>query len=456
MKSSAYPPSNGMQHGKRKVISVLAISATAILGLAGCAPGASGSTSTKVGSVSTTLTSKKVVLSIADETADPITSALAKEFTKQHPNITFNITRDTLANLTANSPKLMAGSDAPDLIRLPQIGNTVKDKLLANLDPYYTAYGWDKWSASQLAALRVGPNNVRGSGGLYQLGLGCSVTGIYMNTKLATKLGITSAPASMGEFESDLAKAKAGGVLPMMEGDMDGIVGFTIQAAMNQYANKQQMSDWIYDKPGATFDTPGNVKGANLVATWAKDGYFPADINAIPYADFVTDFENGQGLFTFNGNWQAADYQAKMGKGNVEFFLVPPAKAGGKHVAMGTANSFSVPAKAKHISEIVYFLNWVHTNTKARQIVVDVEGESPGGNPAQAQPSAPAGLIAEAIKASNQLNADDGQVDFMSNATAGVYAAAMLPESQLLLTGKATGQQYVTAVQAEYAKELAG
>lgn len=456
MNSSAYAPSKGPRQGNRRLISALAISVTAVIGLAGCAPGASGSAAPKAGSVSTTLTSKKVVLSIADETADPITSALTKEFTKQHPNVTFNITRDTLANLTANSPKLMAGSDAPDLIRLPGIGNTVKDKLLANLDPYYTAYGWNKWSDSQLAALRVGPNNVRGAGSLYQLGLGYSVTGVYMNTKLASKLGITNPPATMGEFESDLAKAKAGGVLPMMEGDKDGIVGFTIQAAMNQYANKQEMSDWIYNKPGATFDTPGNVKGANLVASWARDGYFPNDINAISYADFATDFENGQGLFTFNGNWQAADYQSKMGKGNVEFFLVPPAAAGGKHVAMGTANSFSVPAKAKHINEIVYFLNWVHTNAKARQIVVDVEGESPGGNPSEALPSAPAGLITEAIKASNQLNADNGQVDFMSNATAGVYAAAMLPESELLLTGKATGQQYVAAVQAEYAKELAG
>jgi multiple sugar transport system substrate-binding protein/raffinose/stachyose/melibiose transport system substrate-binding protein len=449
-------PTPGAPIGRRTVL-VGAGSVAALFTLAACAPGGSSAPAASSSvDVSTELTSDSVELVIADETGFPVTDKLTEEFTKQFPNVTFTINRDTFANLTANSPKLLASDTPPDLIRLPTIGDTVKDGLLANLDPWFDAYGWDAWSASQLAPLRVDSDGVRGKGSLYQLGLGYSVTGIYMNLELAKQLGIDAPPTTLAEFEEDLAKAKAGGVLPIMAGDKDGVVNFVVQAAMNQYADKQEMADWIFTVPGATYETDGNVKGAELVRTWADAGYFPSDINAIDYSSFVSRFQGGDGLFAFNGNWAAADTQTKMGDG-VDFFLVPPAEEGGSHVAMGAANSFSVAAKSSHLNEIVFFLNWIHTNEAARQIVVDVTGAAPGGDPAQALPEVESGsLLEQALAMSAQIGAEDGQVDFMSNATAGIYAGAIIPESQLLVTSQISGQDFVTAVQEFYAKELAG
>ncbi|MEQ1736076.1 MAG: extracellular solute-binding protein [Rhodoglobus sp.] len=434
----------------------MAIAATALLALAGCAPGSSGPAPTDDVVVSTELTTEEVTLTIADETGFPLTDALAEEFTAQYPNVTFNVTRDTFQNLTAAAPRLLASDTPPDLIRLPTIGDTVKDGLIANLDPWFDAYGWDAWSAAQLAPLRVAEDGVRGSGSLYQLGLGYSVTGIYMNSTLAAELGIDAPPTTLGEFEEDLAAAKAAGILPIMAGDLDGVVNFVVQAAMNQYADPKEMMDWILNVPGATYDTPGNVQGAELIRKWADAGYFPSDINAIDYPSFVSRFQAGEGLFTFNGNWAAADTQAKMGEG-VDFFLVPPVDEGGRHVAMGAANSFSVAAGSKHLNEIVYFLNWIHTDPTARQIVTDITGAAPGGDPAQEQPVvAPGSLIEDALAMSAVVGADNGQVDFMANATAGIYAGSIIPESQLLVTGQITGQEFVTRVQQFYALELAG
>lgn len=440
----------------RSPVAFAAIAAVAALGLAGCAPGGTATTPTDSVEVTTELTTEEITLTIADETGFPLTDALAEEFTKQYPNVTFNITRDTFQNLTAAAPRLLASDTPPDLIRLPTIGDTVKDGLIANLDPWFEAYGWDSWSEAQLAPLRVNEDGVRGSGSLYQLGLGYSVTGIYMNKTLAAELGITEPPASIGEFEEHLALAKAAGILPIMAGDSDGVVNFVVQAAMNQYADPKEMMDWILNVPGATYDTPGNVQGAELIRTWADAGYFPSDINAIDYASFVTRFQEGEGLYTFNGNWAAADTQAKMGE-NVAFFLVPPAEEGGNHVAMGAANSFSVAAGSKHLNEIVYFLNWIHTDPTARQIVTDITGAAPGGDPAQEQPEVAAGsLIEDALEMSAVIGAENGQVDFMANATAGIYAGAIIPESQLLVTSQITGQEFVTRVQAFYEQELAG
>ena len=404
--------------------------------------------------VSTTLTKKPITLVIADETGFPLTDKLSAEFTKQYPNVKFKINRDSFANLTANAPRLMASNNAPDLIRLPTMGDTVKNKLLLNLDPYFKAYGWDKWSAAQLAGLRMNSSNVRGSGSLYQLGLGYSITGMFMNLNHAKTLGITAPPQTWQELEDDLAKAKAAGILPIMAGDKDGVVNFAVQAAINVNTDRQKFSDWIYCVPGARYDTAGAIKGADKIREWADKGYFPSDINAIDYFTFITRFQNGEGLFEFNGNWESANIQGKLGS-NAKFFLVPPLQKGGKHVAMGAANSFSVPAKSKNKDAIVFFLNWIHTNPKARQITLDVTGATPGGDPKLPLPTvAPGSLIEDGLKMAAQLSKDNGYIDFMANATAGIYANAIIPQSQLLVGSKITGKEFVTAVQESYDKEL--
>ncbi len=441
----------------RRLSMAVAVAASAGVVLAGCAPGSSAPTATTAsGDVSTELTTEDVQLTIADETGFPVTDELTKEFTKQHPNVTFDITRDTFQNLTANAPKLLASDTPPDLIRLPTIGDTAKDGLLADLDPYAEAYGWDAWPESQLAPLRMDAEGTRGSGPLYQVGLGYSITGIYMNTALATQLGIDSPPETMAELEEDLATAKAGGVLPIMAGDKDGVVNFVVQAAMNQYADKDEFLSWMFNESGSSYDTEGNVEGAEKIREWADAGYFPGDVNAIDYFTFVSRFSGGEGLFAFNGNWEAANYQKALGD-DVTFFLAPPAEAGGDHVAMGAANSFSVAAKSKNVDTTVFFLNWLHTDPTARQIIVDVTGASPGGDPSLPQPEVAEGsLIEDALAMAAQIGDENGQVDFMSNTTAGIYSGSIIPESQLLVTSKITGEEFVQRVQAFYESEVNG
>ena len=430
--------------------------AFAMLGLAGCAPGAAAPEESDGVAVSTELTDEEVVLTIADETGFPVTDALTEEFTRQYPNVTFEITRDTFQNLTANAPRLLAGENPPDLIRLPTIGDTVKDGLLANLDPYYDAYGWDAWPASQLSPLRMTEEGVRGSGSLYQLGLGYSVTGVYMNLALAESLGIEEPPATIAEMEEMMEAAKAAGILPIMAGDSDGVVNFVVQALMNQYADQDEFLSWMFNEPGATYATEGNIQGAEKVREWADAGYFPSDINAIDYFTFVTRFSEGEGLFTFNGNWAAAGYQEALGD-DVTFFLAPPANEGDRFIAMGAANSFSVAAGSDNLNEIVFFLNWIHTNPEARQIIVDITGASPGGDPTLPLPTVePGSLIEKALEMSAQIGEDNGQVDFMANTTAGIYAGSIIPESQLLVTSQITGREFVERVQAFYEQEIGG
>ncbi|MEU7848584.1 extracellular solute-binding protein [Micromonospora parva] len=440
---------------RRRTVLLASLLAVGMTATACSAPGEDRSSTQKSdAAVTTELGTDPITLEMYAETGFPLAKALAEEFSKQHSNVKFNIREDQFTVIVENAPRVMASDNSPDIIRLPTMVDLVKDDLLKNLDPYFTAYGWDKFPASQLVQLRVG-ENTRGTGSLFGMGLGYSVTGVFYNKKLATQIGMTQPPATVAEFEQLLAKAKAGGVQPIMQFNKNTAgINFPHQALQNQFGDPAQVADWIFQKPGATFDTPAALKATQTIQKWAQAGYFPKDANAIDYAGMVGEFQKGNGLFMFNGDWESANLDKSM-PGNVGFFLFPTESPGGKHVAMSAPNTFGVSAKAKNPDAAAYFLNWVHTNAKAREISVTVGGSSPGGPSDLPVPAAaPNTVLAETLKASQQLGAENGAVDFTANATGGIFAAAITPEMQKLIAGQQTPEGYVKAVQAEYQKEL--
>ncbi|MEU7920844.1 ABC transporter substrate-binding protein [Micromonospora zamorensis] len=440
---------------RRRTVLIASLLAIGMTATACSAPGEDRSSAPDSNAVvKTDLGTAPITLEMYAETGFPLAKALADEFSKQHSNVKFNIREDQFTVIVENAPRVMASDNSPDIIRLPTMVDLVKDDLLKNLDPYFTAYGWDKFPASQLMQLRVG-ENTRGTGSLYGMGLGYSVTGVFYNKKLATQIGMTQPPATVAEFEQLLAKAKTGGVQPIVQFNKNTAgINFPHQALQNQFGDPTQVADWIFQKPGATFDTPAALKATQTIQKWAQAGYFPKDANALDYAGMVGEFQKGNGLFMFNGDWESANLDKTMA-GNVGFFLFPTEAAGGKHVAMSAPNTFGVSAKAKNPDAAAFFLNWVHTNAKAREIAVTVGGSSPGGPSDLPVPAAaPNTVLAETLKASQQLGAENGAVDFTANATGGIFAAAITPEMQKLIAGQQTPEGYVKAVQAEYAKEL--
>src|SRR5438045_2681609 len=150
-----------------------------------------------------------VKLSAYFETGFDIPFKLSDEFTKQFPNVTWDIKQDQFANLINETPRLLAGDNPPDLIRLPTMVSFAKQGLLKNLDDYATAFGWDQWPVPQLNQNRVSADGIRGSGSLYAMGLNYSLTGIFYNKDLATQIGMTAPPQTLADFEDLLAKAKA-------------------------------------------------------------------------------------------------------------------------------------------------------------------------------------------------------------------------------------------------------
>ncbi len=399
-----------------------------------------------------------IVLNAYFETGFDIPFKLAEEFSKQYPNVTWDIKQDQFANLINVAPRLLAGDNPPDLIRLPTMVSFAKQGLLMNLDGYAKSEGWDKWPVPQLDQNRIAADGTRGYGALYAMGLNYSLTGIFYNKKLAAQIGMKAPPKTLAEFEGLLAKAKTAKLLPIMEwGSAKSGMGlaFPLQAIMASVGPVGPINDWIFQKKGATIDTPNNLKAAKVLENWIKKGYFPPDINAIEYTDAADRFTKGEGVFTFNGDWQNPAYEAAM-PGNVGFFLMPPEKAGGSPAAMSAPLTYGIAAKAKNAAAAAFFLTWVASNPVARQINVDIGGSNPGGPASASVPKVKAGSVTNETLAAGVVVGKAGTaMDFIANATSSIFAQGWTPELQKMVGGRQTAAGLLKAVQAEYLRQLA-
>jgi raffinose/stachyose/melibiose transport system substrate-binding protein len=395
-----------------------------------------------------------IVMKAVFETGWDMPTKLTEEFTKQFPNVTWDITMEQFANLITTTPLLLASDNPPDLTRLPTMVSFAKDGLLKDLDAYATAFGWTDWPVPQINQNRLDADGIRGSGTLYAMGLNYSMTGIFYNKKLAAQIGMTEPPKTVAELEDLFAKAKAAGLQPIMEwGSAKSGMGlaFPLQNLMAAFGSTGPINDWIYQKPGATIDTPTNLTAAQHLQDWIEKGYFPPDINAIEYTDAADRFGKGEGVFTFNGDWQNGGYDAAM-PGNVGFFLMPPAVAGGGFAAMSAPLTYGVAAKAKHADCAAFFFNWAATNDTARQINVDGMGSNPGGPADAKMPTVKAGSVTiDTLAAGPKLS---GAMDFIANATSAIFAQGWTPELQKMVGGKQDAAGLLKAVQAEYLVEL--
>jgi len=428
--------------------------------VAGCgAPGGdnSNNSSTTQGSASASATCGQapVTLNAYFETGFPLPKALTEEFSKQFPNVKWQIREDQFAVITQNAPRVLA-DNPPDLMRLPQVSELVKDDLLKNLDGYAKSLGWDKWPAGQLNQLRFGPGGrPRGEGSLYAMGLNFSMTGVFYNKKLAAQIGMSSPPTTLAELDDALAKAKQAGITPIVQfnGGATGGLAFPLQNLMASYGPPGPINDWTFQKQGASIDTPSNLQGAQHLDKWIKAGYFQKDVNAVDYATMMSRFIDGQGLFMFNGDWESANLDKQL-PSDVGFFVMPPAQQGGQLAAMSAPLTFGIGAGAPHADCAAFFLNWVSTNPQARDIVVKVGGSHPLGPADAPLPAVKEGtVIAATLAAGSQVAKANGAMDFIANATGAIYAKSWTPQLQKLVAGEQTPEGLLKSVQGDYEKQ---
>jgi len=452
---------------RRPRAAAVALGLTGLLALSACsAPGTSTTDDEPSASVDATdgataageapsCGTDDIVVDAYVETGFPLFRELTEEFTAQYPNVTFDIREDQFAVLTQNAPRVLA-DDPPDLMRLPQMSELAADGLLLDLDSHAEAFGWDEWPSSQLEQMRVDEDGRRGNGPLYAMGLNFSMTGVFYNKALAEEIGMTEPPATLEELDGYMQAAVDAGITPSAQfnGGATGGLAFPLQMLMASYGEPADINAWVYQQEGATIDTPTNLQAVEHLERWIDAGYFADDINSLDYAQSMARFLEGDNLFFFNGDWESGTFDSQT-PGEVGFFLMPPVEEGGSVGAMSAPLTYGIGAGAKNADCAAYFLNWVATDETARTIAVEVGGSHPMGPVDAFMPEIDEDSVtAQTLAAGVTIGEDNGSMDFIANATGGIYAKGWTPNLQKLVAGQIEAADLLPAVQAEYENEI--
>jgi ABC-type glycerol-3-phosphate transport system substrate-binding protein len=412
--------------------------------LTGCAPGAPAASGETTGAPSTDLGTADITLSlISTPESGAATKATIAAFEAKHPHVTVKYEQTNYEDYNKSVNLALNSDSSPDIVLLNSVGNTVKNKLVLNLDPYADLYKWDDvYPSTQLDQWRVAADgSTLGAGGaLAAAPAGFSIVGLYYNKKLADTLGI-EAPASLADLEGAMAKAKAAGVLPLQLGNAQGHSSFVVQLLGQSADGASEAAKWVFGEKGATFDTAGNKAATKTLADWEAKGYLPADANGVDLQGAVANFVKGEGLFLVDGNWDAATIGDALGA-DAGFVAFPGDQATG----IGTSVAYAISSKSKHANAAAAFLNFLNGAEASKQQF------AAGFMPVDPTAATPASgtVMADIVAAWGKVVASNGLVGFNNNATA-TMNDTLTAASQELLGKKISPAQFVSQVQDDWA-----
>jgi raffinose/stachyose/melibiose transport system substrate-binding protein len=391
---------------------------------------------------------------------------LTRQFEQKYPNVTVDVTFRDFASWIKQVKLSLAGDNPPDVAAGNQgyqvDGELVKAGLILNLDKHAKAYGWEKqFSPLALQQFKWSTDGKNfGEGSIYGIAQSGQTTGVFANVAKLREAGVD--PASLrtfADFEKALAKLKAS--LPadeptIMLGNKEQYpvihLWGTIQGA---YEPAQQVRDWIFHRPGKTFDTQGNRASLEKLAAWNKAGYMGegADYNGRAEQDAASLFGRGEGAFFLGGNWNAQTIVDGLGK-DAAYFNMPPGPSG-KEAAIGSASvPLHVSAKSKQPDLAAAYINAI-AGREASKPMVD-NSMVPAVVDPTAEPRQP---FAREIADGWQQLIDAGGLTLYPDWSSPTMLETMGQSFQELLAGRASVKDVTTRIQKDwdgYNAELGG
>jgi raffinose/stachyose/melibiose transport system substrate-binding protein len=309
---------------------------------------------------------------------------LSKQFEAKYPNVRIKLSVRDYVSWSKQIKLVASGDNPPDILEGGQgyqlDGTLVKAGLILPLDNYAKAYGWEKsFSEEALQQLKWSKDGrTFGEGPLWGIAQGGETVGVFANLAKLRKAGVD--PAALKTFDDfDAALAKVKGSLPpneptIMLGNKEQWALLHLWAGIQgAYEPAQNMRDWIFHKPGATFDTPGNRKALAKLKEWNDKGYFGrgGDFNGRGGEDATNFFARGKGAFLLGGNWNALPVREGL-KDNGAFFNMPPGPSG-KLATWGSLGlPYHISVKTKYPDVAAAWINHI-AGRPASQVLVQTD-----------------------------------------------------------------------------------
>jgi raffinose/stachyose/melibiose transport system substrate-binding protein len=376
-----------------------------------------------------------------------VAEQLTTEFEQEH-GVTVTREPKNLDDLKATLPLAMGQSDGPDVASVNQgradMGAMVEAGLLMDLTDFGQQQGWfDTWSENLLSRNMFSSDGTEfGTGNLYGIAPQAELVGWFYNRDKFEQHGLEP-PETFEDLETILGQLQEEGETPITFGNLDAWPAIhTYGAVEHTFVDTAYLNDFIFGRGDVTFDRPENAEAAAVVANWAEQGYFTDNFSGIGYDDSWAQFGAGDGALMLTGTWIAGELDPEQ----FGFFLTPgrdgqlPPQTGGMGVPLAVRADTEVPDLAKA------YVNWM-TGERAAESWAEawLPTRTP---PAEAVEGSP--LMGDLVAAWDEVMTTEQLGHYLDWATPTFYDT-ISAQLQTLLAGDTTPEQFVEALEADYA-----
>ena len=324
------------------------------------------------------------------------------------------------------------------------MGAMVEAGLLMDLTDFGQQQGWfDTWSENLLSRSSFTEDGSEfGTGNLYGVAPQAELVGWFYNRDKFEQYALEP-PETFDDLEAMLAQLRDEGETPITFGNLEAWPAIhTYGAVEHTFVDTGYLDDVIFGRGNATFDRPENAEAAAVIENWAEQGYFTENFSGIGYDDSWAQFGAGEGALMLTGTWIAGELDPEQ----FGFFLTPgrdgqlPPQTGGMGVPLAVRADTEVPDLAKA------YVAWM-TGERAAELWAEawLPTRTP---PAEAVEGSP--LMGELVAAWDEVVASEQLGHYLDWATPTFYDT-ISAQLQTLLAGDTTPEQFVDALEADYA-----
>ena len=212
-----------------------------------------------------------------DPGPEPVIKELIKQFEAKYPNVKVNVTFKGFTDYMKVIQLSLNGNSAPDVSEGNQSYGTdsllVKAKLILPLDKYAKQYGWNKlFSPGEEQQFRWSPDGKTfGSATLWGVAQFGQSTGVFYNKAKLKSVRHRPDPPADDLRGLRRARSKLRAKVPKSDpvlviGNKDGYESLhAFGMVQGAYVPAQDVRNWIFHKPGSTYESPSNTKAINVL-----------------------------------------------------------------------------------------------------------------------------------------------------------------------------------------------
>ncbi|MFD0315326.1 ABC transporter substrate-binding protein [Streptomyces flavalbus] len=368
-----------------------------------------------------------------------------KEFEAKHPGVEVKFEEKSFEQIQKTAPMVLNSSDAPDLMEYNKGNATAgllsKQGLLTDLSAEADKRGWDdKLGAGVRTTSTYDENGVMGSGNWYGVPNYAEYTMVFYNKDLFEKYGIAE-PTSFDELTAAMDAFVAKGVTPLANAGAEYIAHqYLYQLALSR-ADRSWVDAYELYQGETDFHDAAWTYAADTFADWVDKGYIAKTSSGTKAEAAGVSFIRGDAPILFSGSWWYGRFQDEA-EFDWSTFLWP-----GSDLTLGSGGNLWVVPKNASNKELAYDFIDI-TLSKGIQNLLGNKGGVPV--------AADAGAITDPrskklIEDFNTLSDRDGLAFYPDWPAPGFYDV-LVSETQKLITGSASTDAYLDALQEAYDK----